>query len=134
MRAYAGFLLILSIAAYMVISLLGGQKTFYGKSVKSEGAEISRYENRFRGVRENMPPHGTFGYFSDNPRDSGNRSDIFLTQYALAPLVLREDTNLPVVVGNFHRRYPTAEEIRRKGLSPLFDSGSGIVLYGKAAR
>lgn len=133
MRAYAGFFLVFLLAAYSVVPLIRDQKAYYLNSVRFKGDQTSRYLERFRGVRESMPPRGTFGYISDVTERSEDRSALFLTQYALAPLVLRESTDLPVVVGNFHRGLPSQEEIRQKGLQALFDSGKGIVLYGKAA-
>jgi len=134
MRAYAGFLFVLLLAAYSVVSLLGEQKALYVNSVRFQGDAISRYQDRFRGVREKLPPHGVFGYISDVTEHTDNRAAMFLTQYALAPLVLRESTDFPVIVGNFHTGYPTAEEIRRKGFYLIFDSGGGILLFGKATR
>lgn len=133
MRAYTGFFLVLLLAAYSVVSLIVDQKAYYLNSVKFKGDPIGLYQERFRGVRERMPPRGTFGYFSDITDRSEDRSALFLTQYALAPLVLRESTDLPVVVGNFHRGLPSRAEIRQKGLYLLFDTGKGVVLFGKAA-
>ena len=134
MRAYAGFLLVLLLGGYFVASLLKDQKTLYDVEVKTRGDGIGRYQDRFRGLREKLPPRGVFGYFSDIPDHTENRAGMALTQYALAPLVLRESTELPMVVGNFHRRVPTADELRQKELTVLFDSGSGVLLFEKAAR
>ncbi len=132
MRAYAGFLLVLLLSAYSVVSQLQEQKALYEREVKFLGDAISRYQDRFRGVREKLPPQGVFGYFSDISDHTENRAAMALTQYALAPLVLRENTDLPTVVGNFHRGFPAPEELRRKGLDLSFDAGSGVVLFGKA--
>ena len=133
MRAYTGFLLVFLLAAYSVVSLIGDQKTFYMNTVKFEGDQISRYQARFHGVRERMPHHGIFGYFSDITERSENRAAMYLTQYALAPLVLRESTDFPMVVGNFHRGFPSQGEIRQKGLHLFFNTGNGIVLFGKVS-
>lgn len=134
MRIYAGILLVLLLAAYLIASLLQEQKALYEREAKFRGDRISQYQERFRGVREKLPSQGVFGYFSDISDHTENRAAMALTQYALAPLVLRESTELPTVVGNFHRGFPSPEESRRKGLDLLFDAGSGVVLYGKATR
>jgi hypothetical protein len=55
------------------------------------------YEQRFDDVRKILPAHGTVGYFSDVPADVGR---YYLTQYALAPLVVENSTNHYFVVGN----------------------------------
>jgi hypothetical protein len=134
MRPYAGFLLVLLLSAYSVASLLQEQKALYDREAKFRSDAIGRYQDRFQGVREKLPPQGIFGYFSDISDHTENRAAMALTQYALAPLVLREITDLPTVVGNFHRGYPSPEELDRKGLSLRFDAGSGVVLFGKATR
>lgn len=133
MRVYAGLLLVLLLAAYSVASLLREQKALYDREAKFRGDSTSRYQDRFRGVREKLPAQGVFGYFSDIQDHTENRAAMALTQYALAPLVLRESTDLPTVVGNFHRGFPAPEELRRKGLVLRFDAGSGVVLFGKVA-
>jgi hypothetical protein len=134
MRPYAGFLLVLLLSAYSVASLLQEQKALYDREAKFRSDAIGRYQDRFQGVREKLPPQGIFGYFSDISDHTENRAAMALTQYALAPLVLRERTDLPMVIGNFHRGFPAPEEMQRKGLYLLFDTGRGVALFGKAAR
>lgn len=58
----------------------------------------SLYDKRFDDVRKMLPKHGVIGYLSDS---SGNVGNYYLTQYALAPLVVDNSTDHHFVVGNF---------------------------------
>ncbi len=133
-RAYAGFALVLLVAGYSLFALVREQKSHYEKVVKVQGDAITNYQERFRGVREALPPGGSFGFFTDIADHTENRAAMYLTQYALAPLVLHETTDLPRVVGNFHRGYPDPEFLQRKGLHLLYRSGSGIMLFDGTPR
>lgn len=104
------------------------------------GDEISANDARFDELREVLPPSGRIGYLGDPPV-AGNtpreRNDAalrhfrryLLAQYALAPVVLVENTEPDLVVGNFDdgavRPAPDGFELAR-------ELGEGLVLYRRA--
>jgi hypothetical protein len=52
-----------------------------------------------------------------------------LTQYTLAPRIVRNSPDLPLVVGNFIDGPPAPGFLEKNGLVPLKDFGDGLVLY-----
>lgn len=95
--------------------------------------EISRYEARFRLLRSALPPKGVVGYLAeprrlDRPSDFDYRKGFYLTQYALAPLVVVNSTAPPLVIGNFRSAGPelTAAD---PTLVLVKDFGDGALLF-----
>src|SRR6202047_651522 len=58
-----------------------------------------RSDQRFVAVKTRLPASGVIGYIGE----SGDSStpDYYLTQYALAPLVVDRSTHHAIVIGNF---------------------------------
>ncbi|MBU1965076.1 MAG: hypothetical protein KKD24_04580, partial [Proteobacteria bacterium] len=54
-----------------------------------------------------------------------------LTQYTLAPRIVRNSPDLPLVVGNFIDGPPAPGFLEKHGLVPLRDLGDGLILYRK---
>lgn len=99
--------------------------------------EISANDVRFLELREALPPSGRVGYLGDpapggdtpserEDRDLRHFRRYLLAQYAVAPVVLVENTEPDLVVGNFEagdaRPAPDGFELVR-------DFGEGLVLY-----
>lgn len=69
-----------------------------------------------------LPKQGIVGYVGD----CGDPSDYYLTQYALAPLVVDHSVNHPLIIGNFSNS-PTAP--RFDHLQLVNDLGNGVLLF-----
>lgn len=90
-----------------------------------------RSDQRFAALKRALPVRGTVGYLGD----SGEFAvvDYYLTQYALAPLVVDHSPNHPLIVGNYrsaaHREpFPANFEL-------IKDFGDGVwLLSNKDAR
>jgi hypothetical protein len=80
---------------------------------------VAANERRFDAIRRLLPQRGIVGYLSDR-MDAAEQ--YFLTQYALAPLVVSRSPEHTVVVENFFdpRRGPTLDP------SPEAQSGPGV--------
>jgi len=99
--------------------------------------EVSVYERRFDRLRQALPPTGVVGYLG-YPDPAGRPSDTvpspallhfrryLLAQYALAPLLLVEDTTRALVVGNFE---PGAERVPPAGFGTAGEFGDGLLLF-----
>jgi hypothetical protein len=85
--------------------------------------EVSvRSDQRFASLKELLPEHGVVGYIGD----SGDATaDYYLTQYALAPLVVEHSLNHPLIVGNFPSKPP---QLREHHLRIIRDFGNGVLL------
>ena len=83
-----------------------------------------RSGQRFSELREALPKRGVIGYIGE----SGDSAlgHYYLTQYALAPLVLDHSSNHSIVVGNFPGSQPEAFP---ENLRVVRDFGNGVVLF-----
>jgi hypothetical protein len=89
-----------------------------------------RSDQRFAAVKTRLPASGVIGYIGE----SGNSStpDYYLTQYALAPLVVDRSTHHAIVIGNFPLSPPSNLP---PNLRLVEDFGSGVLLLaGEDAR
>ena len=87
-------------------------------------------DRRFAAVKTRLPGTGVIGYIGE----SGNSStpDYYLTQYALAPLVVDRSTHHAIVIGNFPLSPPSNLP---PNLRLVEDFGSGVLLLaGEDAR
>jgi len=92
---------------------------------------VSSYQNRFEPLRRVLPRHGLIGYLGEerNLAESAT-GEYYIAQYALVPLVLAfNETELPIVVGNFHTAASRARAKNKLGSSQQSDFGSGVILF-----
>jgi hypothetical protein len=88
--------------------------------------EITLYEGRFTPLKPLLPRHGLVGYVSDRPESA---REFYLTQYALAPVVVAQNLDTPLVVGNFFEPELSVQVAARHRLTLLRDFGGGVVLF-----
>jgi hypothetical protein len=93
--------------------------------------EVAGYEERLRALRPLLPPHGVVGYLTDRPDAV---KEFYLTQYALAPVIVAPDTHAELVVGNFFDPEAASALAVANRLTPIQDLGGGLVLYGGPGR
>jgi uncharacterized protein YqgQ len=89
----------------------------------------SLYDKRFNDVRKMLPKHGVVGYLSDR---SGNVGSYYLTQYALAPLVVDNSMDHHFVIGNFGDAHSPISINHDWVL--LRDFGNGVILFENRTR
>jgi len=83
-----------------------------------------RSDQRFSALKAALPQRGIVGYTGD----SNSPADYYLVQYALAPLVVDNSENHPLVVGNFSGPQPP-QSLPFAHLQLLKDFGNGVLLY-----
>jgi hypothetical protein len=89
-----------------------------------------RSDQRFAAVKTRLPATGVVGYIGES--DNSSTPDYYLTQYALAPLVVDRSTHHAIVIGNFPLSRPSD---LAPNLRLVEDFGSGILLLaGEDAR
>lgn len=92
-----------------------------------------RSDRRFSGLKSALPKQGIVGYIGESGNISVTTGAYYLTQYALAPLVVDHSPHHELVVGNFPSSSPSAADLQ--GLSVLKDFGNGVLLLaGKDIR
>ena len=84
----------------------------------------ARSDQRFALLKKKLPSEGIVGYVGETGDSS--LSDYYLTQYALAPLVIDDTPNHQIVVGNF----PSSKRANiPSNLTLIEDFGNGVLLY-----
>ena len=129
---------IASLLVYAVIScgaVLSEQYKVYTHFTRHSGDQISGYEKRFTGLRKVLLRKGAVGFLSDVPAtflkgDDSRAGTLYLTQYVLSPVVVYDNAQYPLVVGNFHSSpHPSPELLKSLRLRPIANYGNGVVLF-----
>jgi hypothetical protein len=96
---------------------------------------VAAFENRFEEFRKKVPPHAVFGYLSDNARnDPSATPEFYLTQYSLAPAIVKPTPDEPLVIVNFHTAKPDQKLLRANKLVPIQIVGTGVLLCRRLQR
>jgi hypothetical protein len=100
-----------------------------------KSSDVGISEERVQAIRRDLPSHGTLGYIADElPPNSDERlhsHEFFHIQYALAPLILVDSPQYPLVLGDFHTPVDS-ERIARLKLVMVRDYGNGVMLFRSA--
>jgi hypothetical protein len=142
-RRLAGGLVVVLLTAWASLGLLAQEIAAY--RALPERDPVTIHEARIARLRPHLPATGAVGYvttvaneriFADEQR-FGNVEYIAqyaLTQYTLAPLIVHNNPEMPLVVGNFLDGPPPPGFLERHGLSQVRDLGDGVVLFRREAR
>jgi len=93
---------------------------------------IAAYESRFDDLKDVLPARGIVGYATDTPSeevfsDPEATAFFYVAQYALAPLIVANDPERELVIGNFHRP-PVLPPDAAETWSVWRDFGGGLYL------
>jgi hypothetical protein len=132
MRTRDGWGLLLLLAAATASGAVGLGRALFAPPDPEVAAELDYYDRqRFEGVRPLLPRPGVIGYREDSPPRSGRVAVVFrFTQYALTPVVLREDAGGPLVLVNGRAEAAPHPKAGGRPLPLLRDAGDGVRLYG----
>jgi len=91
---------------------------------------VSNFDNRFAALHAALPPRSVLGYVSDNVGDDTEaKAEFYLTEYALAPAIVKATSEEHLVVANFHTLNQDPAKLRAKHLQRLQDFGSDVFLF-----
>lgn len=135
-------ILLVVAAGYAVLNLLVQSIGVYVDLPKRDPVTI--HEARIEQLKGLLPPSGEVGYVTTVENDrifAAERAfrnveylaQYVLTQYTLAPLIVRNSPDLPLVVGNFLDGPPPPGFLAKHRLEPLRDFGEGLVLFRREA-
>ena len=137
-RRRTGLTILIVLTAYAVLNLLWqGIRSYPDLPVTDP---VTLHEARIEQLKPLLPASGAIGYITtvENDRIFAKErvfqnveylAQYALTQYTLAPLIVRNSPDLPLVVGNFLDGPPAPGFPEKHGLVPLRDFGDGLGLY-----
>ncbi|MBI3795855.1 MAG: glycosyltransferase family 39 protein [Deltaproteobacteria bacterium] len=97
----------------------------------AQESEVARQVKRLERPRRKVPAQATVGYLSDQP---DNLRYYYLTQYALAPVVVLQTPEVELVVGNFLTT-DTQTVLRQYPQFSLYeDFGDGVLLLSRRVK
>lgn len=137
-RRKAGIILLVVLTGYAVLNLLWQGVRSYPDLPGTDPVTI--HEARIAQLLPLLPASGAVGYVTTVENDRIFAAEkafqnveylaqYVLTQYTLAPRIVRNSPDLPLVVGNFIDGPPAPGFLEKNGLVPLKDFGDGLVLY-----
>ena len=96
--------------------------------------DISSYVKRFAGLADFVNTIKPFrvGYLTDCVDNDMNTARLYITQYALAPVVVSESPEGEYVIGNFCEDNVPPDKYALHGLLMMCDYGRGVMLLTKA--
>jgi len=96
---------------------------------------VAAFEHRFDAFRKAVQPYGVYGYVSDNPPyDPSAAAEFHLTQYTLAPAIIKPFANENLVIVNYHSKQVDLKLLRANHLVLYQDFGNGVALCRQAPR
>ena len=140
MRLKVGLLLLLGLTLAASLNLLYQNGKAYPDFLKTDPVTI--HETRINQIKSALPQTASVGYVTavDNEkifyyeRSLKNvefLAQYILTQYTLAPVIVYNSPDYPLVVGNYIDGSPDPGFLKRKALIPVRDFGDGLILYQK---
>jgi len=95
--------------------------------------EVSVYLKRFEALRNTLPHRAIVGYESETEglrnRDDARR--FYLTQYAVAPVIVVAGTENNLVIGNYRDPTRTCRLCKSNDFVLVADFGDGVMLFQK---
>ncbi|MBE0559158.1 MAG: hypothetical protein IH628_18165 [Proteobacteria bacterium] len=142
-RRRAGLAILIILTGYGVLNLLWQGIRSYPDLPDID--PVTFHEARIDQLKPLLPASGHIGYVTtvENDRIFAKErafqnveylAQYALTQYTLAPLIVRNSPELPLVVGNFLDGPPAPGFLKKHGLVPLKDFGDGLVLYRREGK
>jgi hypothetical protein len=94
--------------------------------------QVAIVQERMAPLAAFLSPFETVGYATDLAEHNAKKAKWVMSQYALAPAILLEGWEWPLVVGDFYSSLPAGRI--PSGYVPVRDTGRGVFLLGKAKR
>lgn len=121
---------VLSLAAIALVSSFWFLLDVLGAAVHStQTFGVAAFEERFGDFPKTVSPHTVFGYLSDtSPRDPSALAEYHLTQYVLAPAIVRQSTRESQVIVNYHAKSLDPKFLQTNHLRMVRVFGNGLAL------
>src|SRR5262245_66461974 len=103
---------------------------------RAGGDEVSVLLRRLEPLRPSLPSHGTVGYEADAPDPLAAREDVrrfYLTQYAVAPIIVVAGVDRDLVIGDYRKPDP-CRVCKSREFTLAADFGDGLMLFRRTPR
>lgn len=122
---------VFALAAISIASAFWLLLDLVGALSRPESFGVASFEKRFEMLHQELLPHSVLGYVSDNPANDlvTSQGEFYLTQYTLAPVIIKPSTTEQFEVANFHTNTPDAALLKAKHLVDVKDYGYDVHLY-----
>lgn len=92
--------------------------------------DVTRFEMRFEPAKKILllNRYERVGYLTDELANADWFGDYFQTQYSLAPVIINNSANFPVVVTNLHDLTLTNQLVQSTHPLSVVDCGNGVLL------
>ena len=132
-RSFLASALLAGFAVCMVFLRFAAVSDRHGKFVEAGGRDqVSMVQDRMAPLAAHLPPYETVGYVTDLTEHNAKKATWVMSQYALAPAILFEGWEWPLVVGDFYFSLPAGGI--PPGRVPVRNTGRGVFLIGKGNR
>ncbi len=101
---------------------------FYRKTTGVDG--VTEYDKRFGRLKGMLPSHGVVGYVTDKKFDA---KAFYLTQYALSPLIIVNNTEPKLIVAYFSDSSRSIQFCKDNNLFLLEKLDNNVMLFSKKA-
>ena len=126
-------LAVIALAAIALCSTFWALLDVLGAVSHNQIFGVASYEFRFDEFRKTVRPHAVYGYASDNaPNDPAARPEYYLTQYTLAPALVKYTADERLVVLNFHDQKQVDKVLLSNKLALVQNFGNGVALCRRA--
>ena len=128
-------LAVIALAAVALCSTFWTLLDFLGDYSHNRIFGVAAFESRFDELRKTIRPRTVYGYLSDNARnDPSAGAEFYLTQYTLAPAIVKPTPDEPLVVVNLHVPKPDQKLLQANKLVLVQNFGSGVLLCRRVQR
>jgi hypothetical protein len=121
---------VLSLAAIALVSSFWFLVDVLGAAAqRTQAFGVAAFENRFGDFPKTVQPHTVYGYVSDTPdSDPSALAEFHLTQYVLAPAILKPSPNQNLVILNYHGKQMDTKLLQSNHLQLIQNIGNGVAL------
>ena len=137
-RAVVGIVLLVLVSLFSTLKLTRPTEQFAARfagitEIVPDNVTLS--ERRVLPLRASLPPHGTIGYVTDDADGYAAHERYLMVRYALAPVLVENNSAHALVVGNITRPTTDLQSLTRQhNLTLLKDFGGGVLLLEGPSR
>lgn len=92
-------------------------------------------ENRLKGLKNSLPARGVVGFVQDDSAQNVEKlRELFLTQYALVPLIVTKEEGHDLIIANFRTDIDLKKWLEQRPFIVLKDLKNGIALLRKETK
>lgn len=88
--------------------------------------DIAMFDSGVSKVRPSLPKTGVVGFYTDQPGNAGAPQEFYLTQYSIAPVLLENNVDHPLVIASIHT---PESRVTNPNLKLVHDFNNGIQLF-----